>query len=358
MSKNSFELQGRVGDFEFLTYFSPIITVPGTVLCTLCIIIFSHSASFSPKLYKFLKYESIFITCNLVIKSFSPIVYCKTCPVSTTLFSCVYFIYFLVYASSICEMSALVCNVLSALFCLLHISKLKMQKPVKPSPLFVLININHRILALVTAVFAACLYCYQLFQFEIVIRSRNDNSTTFKIYVVQQTNFYYSELNTVIEIISHTIRDGLNLVILIVINTLLLLKIRKKLKQNSPAIPARHSSTVNAKNCDETISRSVANNMPASLNRLTPRILNEKKVTKLIVINCLNSIVGRLPILVYFILRNLSNSSILIEFLGAFSFFSVYFCYFTKFFLFYFSNSKFREQARLLFRRFKCDRSS
>jgi hypothetical protein len=359
MAKNSFELTGRIGDFEFLTYLTPPVTISGTILCSLCIVVFSQP-SFGQKLYKFLKYESIFIACDLLIKSGSPVTYCKSCALSTTLFSCVYLIYFCVYLSSICEMSALICNILSALFCHLHISKLRMQKPVKPSLLFVLININHRIIVCFIVLFSACLYSYQLFQFEI---NHVGNSTiqSENFYVVEPTSFYYSDLNMSLEIISHSIRDGFNLTILIIVNTLLIIKIRRNLKQKSTTVfPNNHTDITNIQTCNKFSNNvhfndSNSNKLPMKIPLI---VLSQKKITKLIVINCFNTILGRLPIFLYFILRNVSSNSIYINFLGAFSFFFVYFCYFTKFFLFYFTNCKFREEAKGLFLKCKCNKSS
>jgi hypothetical protein len=343
MSKNSFELTGTVGDFEFLTYFTPPITILGTLFCSMCIVVFSQP-SFSQKLYKFLKYESIFIACNLVIKSCSPIAYCKSCPVSKTLFSCVYLLYFCIYLSSICEMSALICNIFSALYCYLHISKLRMQKPAKPSPLFVLVNLNPRVIVCFLVVFSACLYSYQLFQFEIVQVSSNSSTIQSENHcTVNQTSFYYSNLNMSLEIISHSIRDGLNLITLICINSMLIVKIKRNLKRKQTSVSVvRNTDTSLTSGNESRVTR-------PSVVKIPLVILSQKKITKLIVINCFNTILGRLPIFLYFVLRNTSPNSMYINFFAAFAFFFVFFCYLTKFFLFYFTNNKFKDTAKHIF---------
>lgn len=342
MSKNSFELDGRVGNFEFLTYVTPPITCLAFIFCSLCIFFFSRG-TFKHKLYKYLKYEAVFITVDLAIKCISPIYYCQdTCDLHHSLFSCSFLVYFCIYASSICEMSALICNILSAFYCYLLIS----ERTLHSQRSSFLIKFSHRIIISFVVVFSAALYSYQLFQFDIRQDSEHGG------YTVTISDFYYSQLNVGLEIFANILRDGVNLVILLVINTMLILQIRSNVRRKSSILPRSVENTCHRRQT-QVSSTSLTVATPTSPPVIRPpsismsfKVINEKKITKLIVINCFNSVLGRLPIMLYFVLRNLSNNSTLIEVVAASAFLFVYLSYLAKFFVFYVINKKFRDSVK------------
>ncbi len=311
-----------------LTYITSPVSIVGAAFCSINVFIFSRPV-FRQKLYRFLKYESIFITCDLLIKAFSPVAYCQHCSISKTFSSCVYVIYFSIYLSSILEMSAFMCNIFSGLYFYFLVKNIKLS-----------FQINHRVTILVFVVLSSCVFSYQLLEFEI--KYKVDNVTQEIAYHVKLTDFYYSQVCAIVEIVVNSFRDGLHLGILITINVMLIVHIKASMRHKMTILPKPDSRSKNTLFFIDR-QRSTTDTIK----------IKERRITNLIVINCSNSIFGRLPILVYFILRNLSNDTLLVDYFGGFAFFFVYTSYLAKFFLFYLINRNFRDSVnQIFFRRF------
>lgn len=60
----------------------PIVGLIGLILNFLVVLIFSTSNFKEQVLYKYLKYEAVFICLDLLITVFKPMFYCSTCPVA------------------------------------------------------------------------------------------------------------------------------------------------------------------------------------------------------------------------------------------------------------------------------------
>ena len=170
------------------------------------------------------------------------------------------------------------------------------------------------------------LFSFQIFQKEIV----NVNNS----YITQNKNETYLSY---FEYTANIIRDGLSSCLLIIIDLLLLWKLRKILKEKLRLLNL---------NLLNRVSITSINNAD---NKITVNSMNQLKVNRTrrlqtitILSNCINSLIGRLPILIFYIIKinqpKIDTESI--EFASTALVIYVTNC--VGFFIFYFSNERFK----------------
>ncbi len=155
-----------------------------------------------------------------------------------------------------------------------------------------------------------------------------------KIYIWQDTLFYFTTFKKVIEITVNVLRDGINLFFLIFLNLLIYIKVRESFGKKKRLINLKKSSKINS---IENTSKSNGND---KLNKMNERLLI------MIVFGTLNYIFGRLPILIKFLISNFYGE---IDFLNTIATLCVYFSYLNNIFLYYFTNSQFQETIHKYF---------
>ncbi|RMZ93735.1 hypothetical protein BpHYR1_042234 [Brachionus plicatilis] len=187
--------------------------------------------------------ESLSVLCDLLITSLKPIYYCRTCKVSKTFFAQTYYIAFIVYGASIFELSAIINRIISTFCCLMLLLLL-----------FLFIN-----------------------QF---------SNTTIK---------------SVLELTGFIFRDGINLAILILLNCLIFIRFKNDLSKKKVFLMPASSNTKITMHQDELANK--VKNLPSfrELSLLNRIKKCENKQTIMVFVTCLCSMIGRLPILVYFI---------------------------------------------------------
>ena len=310
-------------------YICTIICSFAFILNMFCVFIFSNERFKDFVFYKYLMIESILISTNMFIQSLRPINFNRQSFFSKTLFSQIYLNIFLYYISSALEMSAFFCHILSLLDFYLLISNSN-KKP----KLYT--KISYIQICLFVIVFSFVSYAYNIFIHTIISYSlvqidptNNKVLYSVQIYTWKDTPFYHSTLKKIIEISVNLLRDGLNLLFLIVLNILIYLRVHDSLNRKRKLQIIKSNQVCST---DVTLSNiKVSNN----LNK------THEKLLIMILFGTLNYTFGRLPILVKFILSNIFQNNY--EILNSFATLCVYIAYVNTFFLYYYTNSRFSE---------------
>ena len=302
-----------------LVYITPVVSLVGILLSIIMLKIFT-SNDFKDISFKYIKYQTLFSLFNLIIKVSQPIYYCKLykCDISHTEFVQYYYIGILTYVSSICEMVAQYCNIFSGLFCTIYVCE--------QMKIFKFLSF-HKYTLILIVLLSGILFSFQIFQKEII--NKNDS------YVTQNKNETYLSY---FEYTANIIRDGLSSLLLIIIDLLLLWKLRNIMKEKLRLLNLNLLNRV-----------SITNELINSDNKITVYSMNQIKVNRArrlqtitILSNCINSLISRLPILIYYIIKinqpKIDTDSILF----ASTALVIYVTNCVSFFIFYFSNEKFK----------------
>jgi hypothetical protein len=307
-----------------LVYITPVVSLVGILLSIIMLKIFT-SNDFKDISFKYIKYQTLFSLFNLIIKVSQPIYYCKLykCDISHTEFVQYYYIGILTYVSSICEMVAQYCNIFSGLFCTIYVCE--------QMKIFKFLSF-HKYTLIVIVLLSGILFSFQIFQKEIV----NVNNS----YVTQNRNETYLSY---FEYTANIIRDGLSSLLLIIIDLLLLWKLRNIMKEKLRLLNLNLLNRVSIAN--ELLPSSFRNNV----DRINLKSKNQLKINRArrlqtitILSNCINSLISRLPILIYYIIKinqpKIDTDSILF----ASTALVIYVTNCVSFFIFYFSNERFK----------------
>lgn len=199
------------------------ISVFGVITCSISILIFSSKEFKSEKLFDFYRLKAILNFFNLFIKTFLPTYYYG--PEPKQLWQVIYSIYFKSYFSSSLEASSMIISILAVLF---FYSKFSDKKKI----LNFLIKINIYMLSISLFVLFCGVFSFKLVEKDIKMKRVNlsKNLTTISYYFEQS---YFSTTLTykILEITIFLIRDFVFLLILIVLNLILYLNLRTKLKE-------------------------------------------------------------------------------------------------------------------------------
>jgi hypothetical protein len=281
-------------------------------LITLTIIIVFSNSVFKEKVYTFLKHESILTALNLVTIFFMPIYKFSFLEISKSLWACVYYKYFKIYAASLLEMSAIIASIFSIINCIVMIK-------LTSSGRFLILAANLRpCLVLLFAMFAAgLLFGYQIFSTEII----QSNGSYFIIY----TGFASTRQYSIFTLVSFTFRDGLLLTVLVSLNVYMMLEARKSLRKKLTFVNLniQEQSKINA------IKKS------------------RNKLFKMVLVDSFINILGRTIVLVSIILQNILLLHL--DLLSTWTHFIMTITCGMKFFSFYCFNKRFRNVFKSYF---------
>lgn len=290
-------------------------------------------------------------------------------------------VYFNIYGASVLEMCALMCRNISALVCLFLISSSK-QKSSRTLVIRLLLEQKTvKFLVTVIILFSMALYSYQLFQYRIVhvLDHENPNNYTnlssvssqrneWAKWDIYQTDFGNSEHKARFEIAATILRDCVNLLILVILNALIIYKLKVNLKRKKRIIKLGQAH--------ETMTVDGLTNMGGGLKRVTvvstatpPGVMcaggtsgssgnlnstaegairaikrKENRQTVMVLLTCLNYLIGRIPLLYLFIKRNLFTDY---SNFGIYAILIAYVSYTANFVFYYASNHRFRNLINL-----------
>jgi hypothetical protein len=158
----------------------------------------------------------------------------------------------------------------------------------------------------------------------------NITSLQFIGYKVRNTEFNDSMTKKLIEIIAFSIRDGLNLIVLIALNVMIYLKVKKAMTKKKKMLNQNFSvNTTNNKT-------EMHNNGNNKLKR------SERNTAFMVIIVSICYTIGRIPIMISFIVRNVYEETNGMRIFKITSVISVILSYDSYFFIYYFTNKNFR----------------
>lgn len=241
------------------------INAIGIITCLISVLIFNSSKFSGKYLFSYIKFECIFMLVDLTMGMMLIFISPKQWPISQTLISKILAQYLYSYIGNIAEMCAIFSNIFAAICCFNMILGNQQFLEKKNRILQCFINTQPKIITLTSVLFASIVFIYELFD--------NDADGLFAI------EFFRSNLKN-FDFMAFTICDGLLVLVLLAVNYLIAFKIRKLISKKRTIIGLqRHLFS-----SGEVIVKA-----------------KQRNLTKLILVDSVNTIVGRLPILVYFI---------------------------------------------------------
>lgn len=304
-----------LNDLIYLVACGPTIIL-GILGCLICALIFSSHTFKQKKLFSYLKNECIFMLAVLAT-SLLPIIFDqKQWPhLSQTLLAKYVLNLLYYYLSSLLEMCAILSSIFASISCYsildssCHLAVVHHKN--KNRCLAFLISLSPNKVTLGFLIASALTFVYQPFV------SRLGDQSMFAI------EFFQTRM-VVFEIYSFMVRDGLLLVILLVVNYKIAMKIRANLR-NKMALKGGGRLSRGGSQSSNSVGETQKTNL-----------------TKMILADCANSTLGRLPILVYFLINNIwakLETSFPFKSLCAFA---IYLSFLMKLFLYYYFNKRFR----------------
>lgn len=285
----------NLDDMVFIYACSPVCFL-GFFLCLSSAYIFSR-ADFKENFFAYLKIECVLMTIDLAINflvSFAALYLCSCdeCSYQMKVFTDVISQYLLIFLPSPIEATALVADIFAALNCLFMLRKQQKRQLIS--------KLNPHLTMLIVFILFSLVFSYQLVS---KIVSRID-------FIIDNENYF--------NLITFTIRDGLILGILLISNVLLGWQVRKNLKKKLTIV--------------ENGSREKT-------------LKSQQRITVMVLADCLNSLIGRVPmLLLYFLLYFDPVICYTTDLLPVQSVTSlaVYLSYLFKFFIYFKFNKRFR----------------
>jgi hypothetical protein len=273
----------------FYIFGFPCIAPFSLALNLLNLVIFSDAEFKNEKLFVYLKLQSLCIAVDMSIVSLSPMYSNKNWPISKSLVARAIHQYGLFYLEDVLEKTELAYTILAAYSCLKMITELTPRQSIG----------NPYLIAGALLLLMGATTSHKLFQFEIKMFGDLANSTVYYYY-------YYKSVKTPFY---------LNVRIL---------------KQSLSNINAKIRMTRGARSDQVRESKAV--------------------ITKMIVIDCSNTIVGHAFIVFYYVLKSSLNGGFPYDGL---IWFIVSISYFLKFFIFFYFNKRFRANVNRKLARLK-----
>lgn len=315
----------------FYGYLCPFVGVIGFCLNVTVFLIFSK-AVFKETLYEYMKTQSLFISLDLLITSFRPIHYWVQVSFSRTYVSALYEKFFITYFASVLEISAFVSLVLATLHYYLLIKNVKWLRGT------VLMRASYKYVIACVFLFGMVLFLFQIFEYKIECQQQlviypslnnNNSETSSNAHVeyvcdIEYDVFHYNPVKMMLELLAFIIRDGINLLLLIILNVLIFLRAREGIRNKKLILGYLTVKDGQKSKLLSVISRT------------------KYKLTLMVILNSFNCMMGRLPIMVFFIVRNF-NESEQVLFFRKLAVLFVYLSYAFNFFFFYFTNKKFHK---------------
>ena len=245
-------------------------------------------------------------------------------------------------------MSALMCRNFSALICYLLISSNLQLVSRSRFTRFLLDKRSSKLLLVAIVLFSGAVYSYQLFELNIVsYQLENDTKTYARI---DSTEFGNSETKKRLEIAATILRDCINLLILVILNFMIIFQLRMNLKKKKKIIKFGINEMMSRVPIgDEGFSRN-SGNVPCSRERGALRDIKRKenRQTVMVILTCLNYLLGRLPLLYLFVKRNLFTDT---SNFGIYAILIAYISYTANFLFYYVSNYRFRASINVYLKR-------
>jgi hypothetical protein len=278
--------------------------------------------------------ETILTAFNLLLSSIGTSVDCYDSSIRSLFLTRVFQLYFLAYFKSVLEFCINYYCLVGTFDFYLSISS-KSSASSKSNNC--LSKISYKIICLIIFIFGCILFSFRIFDEEIIFLNQS-NLSNFSLgsgYQLEKTSFSEWPLTKWIIMLSFFLRDFVYVIILIILNSMIFYKVRKSI---------RHKKFI------QNININVSNTNEAGEPRKTSSLDTKFKRTNLslkmmIIIGNLNNLIGRISILLYFILdttichyKNITLGEIMFNLI----IFCVYFSYLIKFFLYYITNKTFR----------------
>lgn len=278
------------------------------------IIVLSRIKTFN--VFVYFKLESLFILADCAIAVLFPLYKCKNCftyidPATQCIIDLVLF-YFI---SCVVEMTSISMAILAAL---VYLSRFSITSSNSNSKFALLFKIKP--ITFATAAFIlACINYVHIF-FEVKIGSYSMYNDTFD-YECEYNDFGLSYEASALTTISYSISYFIMLVVLIVINVVILYKLKKSIV--NPLVMIKKASF--------------------------KRRNKEKRLTTLMLADCLNLVIGRLPYFVWYVAESYSDEFYYqLNFVLSLFTLVTYSSFVLKFFVFYCFNYKFKKESKKL----------
>ena len=199
--------------YQFQLIINPCMSFVGSILCLSSFIIFNDPL-FKENFFYHVRVETLFMTINLLIVLTHPIYYQYKLEECKPQFALLTYMYLLDYTKSICESIVLFSNIIGGFRCFLFITNFHFRIGSK----FVMRHVGS-MLTLMIAFIACALYSYVFFQHSV---DYNNNSTDGCDWELKEIE---NEFYNVFQLLVMTLRDGLGLFLLILMNLILLFKV-------------------------------------------------------------------------------------------------------------------------------------
>ena len=270
------------------------ISALGFVFCVASVYVLWRS-EFKENLFIYLRIECILMAFDTFLSTIrSPLrgFLCRTsaCPVPNPFVQVL--LVFFTYFPSPTEASALVTDIFASFNCLIM---LKHNRNKFEEFIF---NLNPFVTVLVVYLIFSLIFIYQCFT----------NTNLFYLDFVISNRIYF-------DLITFSIRDGLLVSILIILNVIIAFKVKSNLKKKMAIVKVNSTQQLNIKKMQKS----------------------QQRMSIMVLADSVNSIVGRIPLLILFVLRNINLNPIASAF-----FLFTFLSYFLKFFIFLKFNKRFR----------------
>ena len=283
-------------DLMMLFVCSPICIV-GFFLSLFSSYILSRAEFKSEKLFAYIKLECILMTIDFAVvafRSLSLLYMCISpiCPLTNSLFLNILKNYVCIFLPSPLEATVLFADVFASLSCL---TMLKQNKNKFEQLIF---DIEPHLIVTIGFLLFFLMFLFQ------------------PLALLHQIDFFL-RFDAQFEITAFVVRDGILLGILIILNVVMVRFVRSNLK--------RKLSIAADKSVKERTKKS------------------QRRMTIMVLADCINSTIGRIPVLLFFVIRNIDvNIEADVPYFVGICFIAVYLAYLFKFFIFYHFNKRFK----------------
>ncbi len=246
-------------------------------------------------------------------------------------------------------MTAFILHILSTLDFYFLISNLNKKFPR-------LSKINYKLATFVIFIFSSLAFLFQPFQEAIyiqhVIFTDSGEIELYQgwIYLMAETYFSRTTFKKIYELFWFSFRDGVLLLILILLNVLIYIQVMKSIKNKKKMLNKSNLTNSVSMLKDEMNSIQTENesleNVESRKGYAKSKTKEDRAVIKLtimVVLGCINTIINRIPILLCFIIRNIIGWTGPVPTLNSVACLVVYITYSLYFFLYFYSNKRFRK---------------
>jgi hypothetical protein len=312
-------------------YVCPILGIVGLFLNVLVFIVLSD-AEFKETLYKYLKIEAMFIGTNLFVTCFRPVHYKKEDWYSKSYFSYFYLVYGLHFLASILEMAAILAQLCSTLDFYLLISNYH-----KRFKLFRVVK-YYKTMGLAIFLFSVLLYLYQIFDKKITCYMVQYENSLRRLCRDEPTEFSETLAKKSLEMGVFILRDFVFLLLLMALNVLIFFQVKRSMKNKKSVL-----KYVIHNRKEEKVAIKYDSSTQETLKSIER---TQQRATLMVFFNGLNYFFGRTPILIYFVWYNLEDWSDSLLLCLQIAVLAVYLSYTLKFFLYCYSNNKFKRSFK------------